>query len=204
VPAFDAVELVGYVASALVVLSLAMTSVVRLRWISLAGSVTFTVYGVLIGSVPIVLTNAAIAVINVWYLRRELSASIDLGVSLVDPRGVFLADFLRFHSDDIRRFQPDFPPPGPDDLAFLLYRDGLPAGVLIGRRDGEQLDVTLDYVLEEYRDSRLGRWLFGKGASAFTDAGIRRLVSRSGTELHRAYLERMGFRPRDGRFQLDL
>jgi hypothetical protein len=204
VPEFDAVELVGYVASALIVLSLAMTSVVRLRWISLAGSVTFTVYGVLIGSIPIVLTNAAIAVINVWYLRRELSASIDLGVSLVDPRGVFLTDFLRFHSDDIRRFQPDFPPPGPDDLAFLLYRDGLPAGVLIGRREGEQLEVTLDYVLEEYRDSRLGRWLFGKGSSALTGAGIRRLVSHSGTELHLAYLERMGFRPRDGRFELDL
>ena len=53
-------ELVGYAASALVVASLAMTSVVRLRAISLIGSVTFVVYGVLIGSVPIVVTNAAI------------------------------------------------------------------------------------------------------------------------------------------------
>ena len=203
-PTFDSVELVGYVASALIVLSLAMTSVVRLRWISLAGSVTFTVYGVLIGSIPIVLTNTAIAVINVWYLRRELSASIALGASLVDPRGAFVTDFLRYHSEDIRRFQPDFAPPGPDDLAILLYRDGLPAGILIGHRDGDELDVTLDYVLEAYRDSRLGRWLFGEGAAIFTDAGIHRLVSTSGTELHRTYLERMGFRSRDGGFELDL
>ena len=55
-------ELVGYVASALVVASLAMTSVVRLRTISLAGSVTFVVYGVLIGSVPIIITNASIGI----------------------------------------------------------------------------------------------------------------------------------------------
>ncbi len=54
---FEWQELIGYVASALVVTSLAMTSVVRLRTISLAGSVTFVVYGLLIGSVPIVITN---------------------------------------------------------------------------------------------------------------------------------------------------
>jgi hypothetical protein len=65
-------EVVGYVASALVVLSLAMTSVVRLRMISLVGSVAFVVYGVLIESVPIVLTNVAIAALNLWFLRNEL------------------------------------------------------------------------------------------------------------------------------------
>ena len=47
---FDGAEIVGYVASALVVLSLTMTSVVRLRTISLAGSIVFVVYGILIES----------------------------------------------------------------------------------------------------------------------------------------------------------
>jgi len=40
--------LIGHTASALVVLSLTMTSVVRLRIVSLCGSVTFFVYGALI------------------------------------------------------------------------------------------------------------------------------------------------------------
>lgn len=196
-PAFDAVELVGYVASALIVLSLAMTSVVRLRTISLAGSVTFTVYGVLIGSVPIVITNAAIAVLNVWFLRRELAPSIDIAVTPVDPQGPFLDAFLGYHHDDIRRFQPDFRMPDDADLALLLFRDGRPAGVVAGRRRGSELHVVLDYVLEEYRDSRLGSWLFGEGKHALTDRGITTLVSLPGTDLHRRYLERMGFR-RDG------
>ena len=69
---FEWQELVGYLASALVVTSLAMTSVVRLRMISLAGSITFTVYGALIGSVPIIITNSSIACLNVWFLSREL------------------------------------------------------------------------------------------------------------------------------------
>ena len=57
--------LVGYLASALVVISLTMTSVVRLRIISLLGSIAFVVYGLLIDSAPVVVTNAAIMVINV-------------------------------------------------------------------------------------------------------------------------------------------
>jgi hypothetical protein len=79
------VELVGYLASALVVLALTMTSVVRLRMVSLAGSITFFVYGTLIDSVPIMITNGSIAVINVWFLRKEFASGgphgRDLGVS---------------------------------------------------------------------------------------------------------------------------
>ncbi len=45
-----------------------MTSVVRLRMLSLAGSVAFVVYGILIESIPIIVTNGAIALINVWFL----------------------------------------------------------------------------------------------------------------------------------------
>src|SRR5690606_31118923 len=65
-------EAVGYLASALVVLSLTMTSVVRLRTISLAGSIAFVVYGAMLGAVPILISNAVIAAINVWFLRSEL------------------------------------------------------------------------------------------------------------------------------------
>ncbi len=65
---FDWQELIGYAASALVVTSLAMASVVRLRMFSLAGSLTFTAYGFLIGSVPIIITNATIACLNLWFL----------------------------------------------------------------------------------------------------------------------------------------
>ncbi len=56
---FSAVELVGYIASALVVASLAMTSVVRLRMVSLVGSLVFVIYGALLPSIPIILTNAS-------------------------------------------------------------------------------------------------------------------------------------------------
>jgi hypothetical protein len=201
---FDGAELVGYAASALVVLSLAMRSVVRLRVISLVGSVTFVVYGVLIDSIPIIITNSAIAVINVWFLRTELGQHRDLGAVEVPLDSPFMQDFIAFHLADIRRFQPHSSIPDEDAFCLLLNRDGLPAGALIGRRHDDQLDITLDYVLTPYRDSRIGRWLFGRGSDIFRQRGIRRLTATRGNDAHRRYLEVSGFRPDGDRYVLDL
>lgn len=54
------VEVIGYVASAFIVLSLTMTSVVRLRLLSMTGGLIF-VSTALLPSIPIILTNAAVA-----------------------------------------------------------------------------------------------------------------------------------------------
>ena len=192
-------EFVGYLASALIVASLAMTSVVRLRIISLIGSATFFVYGLMIDSAPILITNALIAGLNVWFLRKEFASGsahgVDLGVSHIRADSPFLADFVAFHLIDIHRFQPDFRvPTGEDVVTLLLNRDGLPAGMLIGRRSGSTLTIDLDYVLGPYRDSRLGRWLYGPGADVFRSDGITGLRSAATTDAHRKYLERVGFR----------
>lgn len=198
--AFSGVEAVGYLASALVILSLAMRSVVRLRIISLCGSVAFLVYGLLIGSPPVMVTNGCIAVINLWFLRQEFFVAAtkrsDLGVSSIRSDSPFLTDFVEYHAGDIGRFQPDFHmPPGADVMSLLLTRDGLPAGLIVGRRDGDELTIDLDYVLREHRDSRIGKWVFGPGAEVFRRAGLRRLRATATTDVHGKYLHRVGFTP---------
>lgn len=200
----DSTELVGYLASFLVVVSLAMTSVVRLRLLSLVGSLVFIVYAALIGSIPIVLTNVAIVGINIWFLRKELAPTIDLGVSRIRPDSPFLTDFLRYHLDDIRRFQPEFSMPEADSFTLLLMREGLPAGALVGSRVDGTLLLSLDYVVKAYRDSRLGHWVFGPGAGVFRTEGFSRIESAPGTELHETYLERVGFRRLGDRYVLEL
>lgn len=190
---FDGHELIGYLASALVVTSLAMTSVVRLRMFSLAGSFTFSVYGLLIGSVPIIITNASIACLNVWFLSRELGGRRELGAVVVPPDSPFLADFLSSHAREIQVFQPEHDPNHTPGVAIVLTRDGLPAGVVLGDRDGDRLDITLDYVMRAYRDSRLGYWLYGDGARVFRSAGIIDVTTPGGNETHRNYLMRVGF-----------
>lgn len=187
------VEVIGYLASALVVASLAMTSVVRLRIVSLVGSLVFVVYGALLPSVPIILTNTAVAALNIWFLRKEFAPNRDLGAVPIASDAPFLLDFLRSHAADIAAFHPRFTGPGPGDFALVLTRDGLPAGALVGTPEGSTLRLRLDYVMHPYRDSRIGAWLYGPGNRVFTDAGFERLVAHPDSPALRTYLLNVGF-----------
>ncbi len=200
------VEGLGYLASALCVLALGMRQVVRLRTISFMGGVVFVVYGLLIGSWPVVITNGAIAVLNVWRLRQELSApaASDIAAVPIESHHPFLDDFLRTHLSDIQRSQPEFTLDAEPEFARIITRHGLPAGIFLGRPQGTELDVVLDYVTPRYRDSRSGRWLFGDGRTTFTAAGFRRLVASPTTYEHRSYLEALGFVPEGTRMVKEL
>lgn len=197
-------EGIGYLASALIVLSLAMRSVVRLRTISLIGSLVFVVYGVMIAAWPVVISNGIIAGLNVYYLVRELRPGRPIAAVKMPADSAFLADFLDAHAANIAASQPEWRPSEADTFVRLLTREGFPAGVIMGEPAGPELVIHLDYVSPRYRDSRVARWLFGEGRSVFTEAGFTRLVTHATTSLHRGYLEMVGFRPEGGRYVLDL
>ncbi|MFV0450891.1 MAG: hypothetical protein ACK5LS_01405 [Propioniciclava sp.] len=198
------VDIVGYVASALIVLSLAMRSVVRLRTVSLLGSIVFASYGVLIGAWPVIISNTMIAIINVWYLRQELRTTKGIAAIPIAWDSPFLADFIAANASEIARSQPDYHAEAGDTFVRLLTRDGLPAGVITGEPTGRVLQVKLDYVTPAYRDSQVARWLFGDGKAVFSDAGFSRLVTTAETTIHRTYLEVAGFHREGTRYVLDL
>ena len=201
----SAAEVVGYLASALVATSYFMRSLTRLRWVSLAGSVLFMAYGLLIGAWPVLFTNVLVAVANVLGLRKELAASASTITAVpIEADSPFMVDYLAANADEISNTQPGYHPSEHDTFVRLVNREGLPAGVLIAEPAGKELLIKLDYVSPAYRDSVSARWLFGPGRSTFTDAGFTRLVAHAHTSVHRNYLEAVGFRPEGGAHVLDL
>lgn len=198
------VEIVGYVASALVAASFMMKSLVKLRWVSLIGSSIFVVYGILIGAWPVVITNAVVAVANIVRLRKELGAASAYTAVPMQPDAPFLKDYLGANASDIATSQPDYHPSAKDTFVRLVNREGLPAGVLLGEPSGKELLVKLDYVTPAYRDSKSATWLFGPGRSTFTDEGFTRLIAHAHTSVHRNYLELVGFRAEGNAYVLDL
>lgn len=187
------IEAIGYTASALIVASLAMTSVLKLRALSLLGSIAYVVYGVLISAWPIVIANGIIAALNIWNIYRELNRQkMNLGVSRIDVDAPYLRDFLDASRADIDKFQPGVTA-APGDRAWLLLRDALPAGALVGRVEGADLYVKLDYVRPPFRDSKLGAWLFDEGFKQLGLSGVTRVVADPGTPEHRRYLLGLGF-----------
>ena len=64
------VELFGYLGSCLVVVSLLMTSVMKLRIINTIGSTISGIYAFIIGSFPLVLMNTCLITINVYNIFK--------------------------------------------------------------------------------------------------------------------------------------
>lgn len=187
-------DLLGYAASALIAASLLMRSIVRLRVINLAGAATFSVYGFLIGSYPVGVLNALTASINVVQLYRLRRRAEIFRALEVRPAAEYLRYFIEFERDEIAKFFPRFRyEPRPSTLALVVLRDLVPAGVLIGDVGGDTLQVELDYVVAQYRDLKVGRFLFLDQADFFRARGIRSIVSAADTAEHAAYLERIGF-----------
>ena len=54
------IDALGYLASFIILISLTMKSVVKLRWINAAGSLLFVVFAALTRSVPTIVMNAGI------------------------------------------------------------------------------------------------------------------------------------------------
>jgi GNAT superfamily N-acetyltransferase len=191
-----ALEALGYLASVLVAISLTMSSIVRLRLINLAGSLAFAVYGYLIGSHPVAAVNLFIAVVNVVYLRRMLANREGFRILETSPDSEYLGYFLDHYRDEIRRFFPSFPARAPaSSIGLFVLRDMVPAGVLLGDQREDTLDVQLDFVIPQFRDFKVGRFLFDECAEFFRSRGIREIRSAGGTAAHAAYLRRIGFEP---------
>ena len=63
-------EIFGYIGSGLILLSMMMTSVEKLRWFNISGSVISMIYGAVMGTWPVVFLNVGTISINVVQIIR--------------------------------------------------------------------------------------------------------------------------------------
>lgn len=193
----DFYEVIGYVASALVAVSLMMTSILKLRLINLVGSTCFTIYGLLIGAYPVAVVNFLIVLINLYYLYDAYHTREYFKLLAVSPESEYLQYFLRFYGEEIKRFLPDFSyRPGEGQMVFFVLRNLVPAGLFIAKpSEAQSILIDLDFVIPGYRDFKIGRFVFEEKAEVFRERGIRKVYSRPGTKKHAEYLRSMGFVP---------
>lgn len=193
---FDWLEWFGYIASVVVAISLLMGTIVRLRTYNLVGSLLFSIYGFLIGSLPVGFLNGFIALINIYYLikihrRKEYFRVIPL--SLPSP---YLMAFVDFYRHEIQEFFPGFSNV-PDDAKFnfAVLRNMAVAAVFVGRDLGDgTVEILVDYAIPEYRDLKPGMHIFIEDTSFFVSRGINKLICSNYSQGHMKYLKRLDFK----------
>jgi Bacterial inner membrane protein len=191
------VEIIGYIASLIVIISLVMKSVLRLRIISFVGAVLWLIYGVMLNAPPIYITNGIIIAINIYFLYQMLSEKHYFRILEVDKDSTYLQNFIDFYQADIGRFFPQFRyNAARADLVYFILRDMLPVGLFVTERDpsGRAL-VDCDYVIAGYRDLQAGKFLYRELETRLPAKGVRTLYSVPGSDEHQKYLQRMGFMP---------
>ncbi|PZR53439.1 hypothetical protein DNL40_07990 [Xylanimonas oleitrophica] len=201
-------EIGGWVGSALVVWSLTQARVLRFRWLNLTGSVIATIYNVIAGIWPFVAMNAAISLINVYWLQRLYRERHDEAVYTVvevAPDDAYLLHVLRTHAEDIARFAPHFEAGRTAGRsAFLVQRGDETVGVMVlsdaGR--GEAL-VELDWVSERFRDFTPGEFVHRR-SGIFASKGFDRVVVPHAETHDLTYLHRVGFRSDGERWVRDV
>jgi hypothetical protein len=188
------VEWIGYLGSALVALSLAMSSIVKLRWINLAGSVVFVIYGIIIDAIPVALVNGIIVVVNLYYLWKIYARTDLFRILEVDPGDHYLEAFIDYYRTLIARDFPAFMSlKEKGRLACLILRNMQIAGVFVGTQKEGELRIDLDFVIPKFRDYKAGKYLLIDNQSFFLKKGISRLRILEFHSGYAKYFSRMGF-----------
>lgn len=188
-------EWIGYAASLIVLVSLLMTSVKRLRWINLFGSLIFAVYGILIGAIPVGAMNAGIVLINAYFIYQMYAKKDYFTLMQMTNETEYFNHFMNFHKENMKSFMIVEDDLGnPNYLKIFTLRNTVPAGLFVCKViQPSTLEILVDYVTPAYRDFKIGRFLFEDQKDYFKNQGYSKLISKPGNEKHQSYLKKMGF-----------
>ena len=195
------IEGIGYLGSALVLVSFLMVSVFKLRVVNSIGSIIFTIYAFIIHSYPTAIMNLCLVMINIYYLVKMSNTQKDYEFVKLENTEALLKYLLNIYKDDIIKLFPGIVlDMNSINSRYIVCHNGKPVGIMLGKREDSTLDIVLDYSIPEYRDFSVGEFLFSKIPSD----GIKTMIYRGPDANHKAYLSKLGFVNKDGYYTLEL
>ncbi len=127
------IEIFGYIGCIFVIISMLMTSVVKLR------------------------------VINIYNLIKLSKADGNhYDMIRGNKEDSYLTYFIKHYKEDMKKyFLENTLELSAADTIYSLLR-GVPAGVLAGKKEGDALEISFDYTTPTYRECSAGRFLYAK------------------------------------------
>ncbi|MDD3877576.1 MAG: hypothetical protein PHT69_13230 [Bacteroidales bacterium] len=189
-------EIIGYAASLMIALSLMMNSIIRLRIYGLMGAILFCTYGFIISAYPVAFLNLLNASVHTYYLLKIRKKKEIFKILEVRPENKYLIYFIECNKEKIKHFFPHFQYKHEEEnyLTFFVVRNLSVAGVFIGKRVGENtLEIILDFVIPEYRDFKIGNFIYADNINFFKTRNFFKLICQSHEKAHVKYLKKMGF-----------
>ena len=192
----EILQWIGYAASVVIAVSLAVSSIVKFRWLNLVGAAAFSMYGFLIGAIPVGVLNGIIAIVDIYYLIIIYGKKDVFEILEIRPENRYLIRFLEYHDAEIQKFFPGFSyKPDMNTVSFFILRNMAVAGLYLAHREeGNVLKVGLDYVIPEYRDFKNGKYVYLHVKNKFIEAGFTSVITEGRSDKYIKYLKKLGFR----------
>ena len=186
----------GYLATAMLGLSLIVTKDIQFRWLNTFGCISFIVYGLFISAIPVVLTNSILLAINGFYLYKIYQRSENFDIVECAGHEILIEKFINFYKKDIEKFFPGFDMNSTKaTLRFVVLRDLVIANIFIATLDEQgNARVELNYTTPSYRDFKIGKYIFQKENKILIQKGVKAIVYERTAYLgHMDFLKKMGF-----------
>ncbi|MBI9066234.1 MAG: GNAT family N-acetyltransferase [Salinivirgaceae bacterium] len=191
----DLLEWIGYLASVLILTSMLMSSFLKLRIINMSGAALFSIYGFMIGALPVGILNACIVFANIYHLYNIYKTKDSFNSLEIRRDNRYLVAFIDYYKKDIIKYFPKFQYHDcMNTYTYMILRNMAVAGVFLAREYGDKLlYIGLDYVIPEYRDLKIGKYVYREKIKKFKEDGYERVCTIPQTDSHAKYLEKMGF-----------
>ncbi|MGM0496236.1 MAG: YgjV family protein, partial [Bacillota bacterium] len=129
------IEMLGYLAAVLVLISLIMSSTKKLRWINLFGSGTFFVYAIIIKAYPIAILNIFTVIANIYYLSKIYNSKSYFNILKIQKNNEYIEYFIEHNKEDMEKIYDNIDINYRDsEYSFYILRNIMPVGVFIANK----------------------------------------------------------------------
>jgi len=195
----DFITTFGTFASVIVAISLTIKRVKLFRYLNFMGAMLFAGYGYLIGSLPIVIVNLFIAVVDIYfYLPLILNREKFEFIANSSETKYYSELFIKHYKKDILKFFPNFQEETLREMnsAYIL-RDMVPVLLMLYKNsEGEDIEILMDYATPQFRDHKSSSYFFEYAVHHLDiDLSKKKFFKvHSAVPKHDRYLKKMGFK----------
>ena len=186
----------GYLASLMLIIALLVNNDLRFRWFTAFGNIAFITYAIILGTIPVLITNTILLSINVHWLIKIYSRKEIFDLIEFKGEEKLINKFLSFYKRDIANYFPDVGEKEmKGNLNFVVLRDLAIANIFSATVsvDGDA-NVVFNYTVKKYRDYKVGTFIFEKEKQFLLSRGVKRIVYKKVfSKQHGSFLKVMGF-----------
>lgn len=187
---------IGYVGSLLVIISMTMTSMIKLRFINSTGCVFSIIYSILTLSIPVLILNGALLFINVIQIIRHYITKRNYEVIHADVDGFTLRHFTHKYEGVIKKENPSFFDNFKKaNFARVVFSDDEVVAMIVGKNiKNETLDIYLDFIDKNAKNMKLFNTIIDK----LKHEGFKKIVFAHKCPQYNKYYEKLGAQNKDG------